>query len=206
MADHRDKKIPVIIITGFLGSGKTTILNHIVKQPEMKATAVIINEFGEVGIDHMLVETSDDWPLGICLKGDGWHEGVIGILASRLKEHLYRPVILFAPANNGDLKGSGRSIEGLHLRDTLEAMAQTAGAVVLDNLGDEHAGKLVFFMSIDKARFRKPVVPGDTVQFKVKLSHRRPPVWKYWAEAHVDGKKVAEAEIGAMLMNERGRA
>lgn len=88
----------------------------------------------------------------------------------------------------------------------IEAMAQTAGAVVLDNLGDEHAGKLVFFMSIDKARFRKPVVPGDTVQFKVKLSHRRPPVWKYWAEAHVDGKKVAEAEIGAMLMNERGRA
>ena len=88
----------------------------------------------------------------------------------------------------------------------IEAMAQTAGAVVLDNLGDEHAGKLVFFMSIDKARFRKPVVPGDTVQFKVKLSHRRPPVWKYWAEAHVEGKKVAEAEIGAMLMNERGRA
>lgn len=74
--------------------------------------------------ESMLVETSDDWPLGICLKGDGWHEGVIGILASRLKEHLYRPVILFAPANNGDLKGSGRSIEGLHLRDTLEALAQ----------------------------------------------------------------------------------
>ncbi|MCB2127273.1 MAG: GTP-binding protein [Rhodobacteraceae bacterium] len=60
MADHTDKKIPVIIITGFLGSGKTTILNHIVKQPEMKATAVIINEFGEVGIDHMLVETSEE--------------------------------------------------------------------------------------------------------------------------------------------------
>ena len=72
-------------------------------------------------------------------------------------------------------------------------------------LGDEHAGKLVFFMSIDKARFRKPVVPGDTVRFKVKLAHRRPPVWKYDAEAMVDGKKVAEAEIGAMLMNERGK-
>jgi 3-hydroxyacyl-[acyl-carrier-protein] dehydratase len=86
----------------------------------------------------------------------------------------------------------------------VEAMAQTAGALVLTHLGDEHAGKLVFFMSIDKARFRKPVLPGDTVHFKVKLANKRAPVWKYWAEAHVDGKKVAEAEIGAMLMNERG--
>jgi 3-hydroxyacyl-[acyl-carrier-protein] dehydratase len=86
----------------------------------------------------------------------------------------------------------------------IEAMAQTAGALVLEYLGDEHAGKLVFFMSIDNARFRKPVVPGDTVRFNVALSHKRPPVWKYQAEAIVDGKLVAEAEIGAMLINERG--
>jgi 3-hydroxyacyl-[acyl-carrier-protein] dehydratase len=85
----------------------------------------------------------------------------------------------------------------------VEAMAQAAGALVLNHLGDAHAGKLVFFMSIDKARFRKPVLPGDVVHFHVKLSNKRPPVWKYWAEAHVGGKKVAEAEIGAMLMNER---
>jgi 3-hydroxyacyl-[acyl-carrier-protein] dehydratase len=85
----------------------------------------------------------------------------------------------------------------------VEAMAQAAGALVLYHLGDAHAGKLVFFMSIDKARFRKPVLPGDVVHFHVKLSNKRAPVWKYWAEAHVDGKKVAEAEIGAMLMNER---
>ena len=86
----------------------------------------------------------------------------------------------------------------------VEAMAQAAGALVLNHLGDAHAGKLVFFMSIDKARFRKPVLPGDVVHFHVKLSNKRAPVWKYWAEAHVDGKKVAEAEIGAMLMDERG--
>ncbi len=82
----------------------------------------------------------------------------------------------------------------------IEAMAQAAGALVLNHLGDAHAGQLVFFMSIDKARFRKPVVPGDQVHFHVKLTNKRAPVWKYWAEAHVDGKKVAEAEIGAMLM------
>jgi 3-hydroxyacyl-[acyl-carrier-protein] dehydratase len=85
----------------------------------------------------------------------------------------------------------------------VEAMAQAAGALVLNHLGDAHAGKLVFFMSIDRARFRKPVLPGDVVHFHVKLSNKRAPVWKYWAEAHVEGKKVAEAEIGAMLMNER---
>ena len=82
----------------------------------------------------------------------------------------------------------------------VEAMAQTAGALVLEHHSD-NAGKLVFFMSIDKAKFRKPVGPGDSVYFHVKLLQKRPPVWKYWAEAHVDGKKVAEAEIGAMLID-----
>jgi 3-hydroxyacyl-[acyl-carrier-protein] dehydratase len=84
----------------------------------------------------------------------------------------------------------------------VEAMAQTAGALVLEH-NSEHAGKLVFFMSIDKAKFRKPVGPGDTVHFHVKLQQKRPPVYKYWAEAIVDGKKVAEAEIGAMLIDEK---
>jgi 3-hydroxyacyl-[acyl-carrier-protein] dehydratase len=88
----------------------------------------------------------------------------------------------------------------------VEAMAQTAGALVLNHLGDNEAGKLVFFMSIDKARFRKPVVPGDTVRFNVTQSQKRPPVWKFWCEAMVDGRKVAEAEIGAMLMDRRGAA
>jgi 3-hydroxyacyl-[acyl-carrier-protein] dehydratase len=85
----------------------------------------------------------------------------------------------------------------------IEAMAQTAGAIVMAHLGDAVAGKLVFFMSIDKARFRKPVIPGDQILFHAKLQQKRPPVWKYWVEAHVDGKKVSEAEIGAMLMDDR---
>ena len=83
------------------------------------------------------------------------------------------------------------------------ASIQTAGALVVHSLSGK-ASASVYFLTIDNARFRKPVVPGDTVHFHVKLSNKRPPVWKYWAEAMVDGKKVAEAEIGAMLMNERG--
>ena len=52
--------IPVTLLTGFLGSGKTTVLNHVLKQPGMGATAVIVNEFGEIGLDHLLVERSSE--------------------------------------------------------------------------------------------------------------------------------------------------
>jgi CobW/HypB/UreG, nucleotide-binding domain len=52
--------IPATLLTGFLGSGKTTVLNHVLKQPGMVATAVIINEFGEIGLDHLLVERSSE--------------------------------------------------------------------------------------------------------------------------------------------------
>src|ERR1051325_11461549 len=53
-------RIPVTVLTGFLGSGKTTLLNHVLKQPDMAATAVIVNEFGEIGLDHLLVESATD--------------------------------------------------------------------------------------------------------------------------------------------------
>ena len=82
----------------------------------------------------------------------------------------------------------------------VEAMAQTAGALVLEHHA-EHAGKLVFFTSIDGAKFRRPVGPGDTVHFHVKLLAKRSPIYKFSAVAMVDGKKVAEAEIGASLID-----
>ena len=62
-------------------------------------------------------------PLGLCLYEKSWHQGVVGILASRVKDKLHRPVIAFALANETEIKGSGRSIVGLHLRDVLEAIA-----------------------------------------------------------------------------------
>ena len=65
----------------------------------------------------------DSLPPGLCLYDAAWHQGVIGILAARIKERFHRPVIAFAQAGSGELKGSARSIPGLHIRDTLDAIA-----------------------------------------------------------------------------------
>jgi 3-hydroxyacyl-[acyl-carrier-protein] dehydratase len=81
----------------------------------------------------------------------------------------------------------------------VEAMAQTAGGLVINERGTEKGGQVVFFMTIDKARFRRPVRPGDTLRLPVKLLRARSNVWKYKGEAWVGDKLVAEAEISAMV-------
>ncbi len=68
--------------------------------------------------------SDDELPFGICLFDDTWHQGVVGILASRIKEKYHRPVIAFAEGDNGLLKGSGRSIPGVHMRDVLDLLAK----------------------------------------------------------------------------------
>lgn len=62
-------------------------------------------------------------PAGLCLHDESWHQGVVGIVASRIKERFHRPVIAFAPSDDGELKGSGRSVAGVHMRDALDAIA-----------------------------------------------------------------------------------
>jgi len=81
----------------------------------------------------------------------------------------------------------------------VEAMAQTAGALVMHSMGTTAEGKLVFFMTIDKARFRHPVVPGDQLRIPVKLDRSRGPVWRFIGEAYVGDKLCAEAEFAAMI-------
>jgi 3-hydroxyacyl-[acyl-carrier-protein] dehydratase len=83
----------------------------------------------------------------------------------------------------------------------IEAMAQTAAVMVVDAIGDLAAGKLVYFTSIDNARFRKPVVPGSTLQIHVERVHSRGMVWKFHGRAMVDDKLMAEATYAAMIMD-----
>lgn len=83
----------------------------------------------------------------------------------------------------------------------IEGMAQTAGILCVLARGSETTPKLVYFMTIDKAKFRKPVVPGDTVEYHVQRMQRRGNIWRYRADAKVGGAKVAEAEISAMLVD-----
>ncbi|WP_246624689.1 single-stranded-DNA-specific exonuclease RecJ [Oceanobacter mangrovi] len=68
------------------------------------------------------LEMTQACPAGVCLFNQEWHQGVIGILASRIKDKVYRPVIAFAPGDDGNLKGSARSIAGLHMRDALDLL------------------------------------------------------------------------------------
>ncbi len=84
----------------------------------------------------------------------------------------------------------------------VESMAQTAAVLVVSTLGPESEGRLVYFMSVDNARFRKPVVPGDTLHVHVYKRRQRGNVWKFDAQAKVDGRVVADATFAAMILDD----
>jgi len=81
----------------------------------------------------------------------------------------------------------------------IEAMAQTAAVLVVHTLGAAFEGKLVYFMSIDGCRFRKPVVPGDELRLHVTKDRSRGMIWKFNGVGLVGGQKVAEATFAAMI-------
>ena len=83
----------------------------------------------------------------------------------------------------------------------IESMAQTAAVLVVETLGPNAHGKLVYFMSIEGAKFRRPVVPGDQLHIHIVKQRNRGNVWKFHAIARVDGVAVAEATYAAMIMD-----
>lgn len=83
----------------------------------------------------------------------------------------------------------------------VEAMAQTAAVLVMETLGANAHGKIVYFMTIENARFRRPVRPGDRLEIHVKKQHNRGQVWKFSGEAKVDGKVAAQASYSAMIVD-----
>lgn len=86
----------------------------------------------------------------------------------------------------------------------IEAMAQTSAVLVMHALGDTAHGKVVYFMSIDEAKFRKPVVPGDRLYIHCEAQKSRGSIWRFAGVAKVDGVKVAEAIFTAMIVDEKG--
>lgn len=82
----------------------------------------------------------------------------------------------------------------------IEAMAQTCAVLVVNTMGKEAEGKLVYFMSIEEAKFRKPVGPGDSLHIRVDKQQARRNVWKFACVATVEGVKVAEAVVCAMIV------
>ncbi len=115
-----------------------------------------------------LAPDDETLPHGVCLFDASWHQGVIGIVASRIKEHLHRPVIAFASAGEGQLKGSARSIPGLHIRDVLDAVAahhpglidKFGGHAMAAGLSLEHRHFEAFKAAFD-AQVRRQLSPED---------------------------------------------
>ena len=85
----------------------------------------------------------------------------------------------------------------------IEAMAQAGALIVTANPSFKPEEKLVYFLSIDGAKFRKPVIPGDVLELHVEVAQNRGNVWKLTAQGLVDGQKVAEANLSAMLVDKK---
>jgi 3-hydroxyacyl-[acyl-carrier-protein] dehydratase len=84
----------------------------------------------------------------------------------------------------------------------IEGMAQTAGAICSLSVGYENAPPNVFFLTVDKAKFRKPVLPGDTIEYHMKQIRKRRTMWWFHGDARVRGVTVCEAEVGAMIVED----
>ncbi|MDP0589858.1 MAG: single-stranded-DNA-specific exonuclease RecJ [Candidatus Endonucleobacter bathymodioli] len=107
-----------------------------------------------IELEQLQLNNVTELPWGLCLFKDNWHQGVIGILASRIKEKLHRPVIIFAQVDNGEIKGSARSIPDLHIRDVLDNIAKKHPRLILKFGGHAMAAGLSI-KKVDLPLFKK---------------------------------------------------
>lgn len=115
------------------------------------------------------------------------NESAVGIKNVSVNEHFFQGHFPGHPVMPGVL--------------IIESMAQTAAVLVVETLGADAQGRVVYFMSVEGAKFRRPVVPGDQLHIHIRKLRNRGNVWKFHAEARVDGVEVAEATYAAMIMD-----
>lgn len=128
-------------------------------------------------LDSLTLETQANMP-GYCLFDPNWHQGVIGLLASRIKEKMHRPVIAFAPGTEGEIKGSARSIAGIHIRDILARIA-AYNPDMLQRFGGHAMAAGLTLKATDLERFREA--------FQLVLSETVDPL-VYQQQLHSDGE------------------
>ena len=113
---------------------------------------------------------------------------IVGVKQVTINEHFFQGHFPTRPVMPGVL--------------IIEAMAQTAAVLVVHTLGPEAEGKLVYFMSVDNARFRRPVFPGDVLHVHVRKQRNRGNVWKFEGRAEVGGRRMADAVFAAMILDD----
>ncbi|WP_062270318.1 single-stranded-DNA-specific exonuclease RecJ [Endozoicomonas arenosclerae] len=147
-------------------------------------------------LDSLHFDETSEMPWGISLFQEGWHQGVVGILASRVKEKLHRPVIAFAEADNDQVKGSARSIKGLHMRDALDSVARENPGLIIKFGGHAMAAGL----SIYKKDFQRFNEAFDQIVRQELTSEQLE------AEIHTDGElSVQELTMDtAQLLRDAG--
>ncbi len=121
---------------------------------ERKLVQADMQEEAEAYLRDVAELEQGELPFGVCLYDAGWHQGIVGILAGRIKEMVNRPVLIFASAGEGLLKGSGRSISGIHLKDVLEALAVQNPSLIQRYGGHAMAAGLTI-READYAEFRE---------------------------------------------------
>ncbi len=105
-------------------------LNHMNQQRRQIEGEMLAQAYDILNQQMLLLDGVDEIPDALALYDDQWHQGVVGLLASRIKEKYHRPVIAFADAGDGELKGSGRSIPGLHMRDVLDVISKQHTGII----------------------------------------------------------------------------